>query len=223
MKRHTFKLNACCALLLAVCALQAAAVPLPGSGPFFAKHAEGYWWYAKEPDPKKPEVPKKTEPVPVIVAEQEQKLDKAEPEKAAPVVAAATPPTIGSTEWIRKNLLVYRELAWQDPTPINLAAYLYLQRYAIDRSEAFAYAGRMAVQGDPLLDEAARSPLGGAMNVSRRVYLDEEQKHVVRKLFKKVGIFFVFKNNEASCIDVGNRHYCPSLTPSPQEQDLHSV
>ena len=147
---------------------------LPGAGSFWDKSGEGYWWYAQEPQPKK-------EP-PVVVAQQTKQPEKPEQEPKEQKTAA---PAVFSADWVEENLKVYRRLAWDNPTVENLRAYLYLQRFAIDRSEQFAYAGQMAVQGDPFLDEVARAPLGGSMNVNRTTYINAEQGHLLsnRSLF----------------------------------------
>ena len=172
------------------------AAPLPGSGSFWDKSGEGYWWYAVEPKPAPVKKPEEKKP-PVAAAEtktEEKKTDTPEPAAAVPAA-----PAVFSADWVKKNLEVYRKAAWDNPTVENLRAYLYLQRFAMDRSEQFAYAGQMAVQGDPFLDESARAPLGGSMNVNRTSFINAEQSHLLKKLYQRVGVFFVFKNNCYLC------------------------
>ena len=84
-------------------------------------------------------------------------------------------PAVFSADWVKENLEVYKKVAWDNPTVENLRAYLTLQRFAIDRSEQFAYAGRMAVEGDPFLDEVSRNPMGGGMNKQKGYLLSSEQ------------------------------------------------
>lgn len=171
----------------------------PGSGSFWNKSGEGYFWYARDIDLAKKKKKKKEPKKEAVVA-------AAAPKEApkAPVVQSQTPPPMFSADWVKKNLEVYKKYAWDNPTVENLRAYMYLQRFAIDRSEQFAYAGQMAVHGDPYLDETARSPLGGASNKYRTAYLNEEQNIALKKLFSKVGIFFVFKNNCFLCDSQAN-------------------
>ena len=169
---------------------------MPGSGSFWDKNGEGYWWYAVEPEPAPVKKPEEEKP-PVTVAETKPEEKKTETPEPAPAAPAA--PAVFSADWVKKNLEVYRKAAWDNPTVENLRAYLYLQRFAMDRSEQFAYAGQMAVQGDPFLDETARAPLGGTINVNRTSYINAEQSHLLKKLFQRVGIFFVFKNNCYLC------------------------
>lgn len=63
-----------------------------------------------------------------------------------------------SAEWFRENLPKYKDLAWNNPTVENVRTFLYLQRFAIDRSEQFSDATELAVVGDPFLDEITRRP-----------------------------------------------------------------
>lgn len=170
--------------------------PQVNKNSFWRKTSEGYWWYKQPPEKKIAKKNKKEEPKPkvepqVAKVEPPKEEKSEEPKEQAPVMFSA--------DWVKENLDVYRKVAWDNPTVENLRAYLYLQRFAIDRSEQFAYAGRMAVEGDPYLDESARSPIGGAANRERKVMIDHNQAAVLSKIYSKVGIFFVFKNNCYIC------------------------
>ena len=163
---------------------------------FWRKTSEGYWWYKQPPEKKIAKKKKKEEPKPKV----ESQVAKVEPPKEEkPEEPKEQAPVMFSADWVKENLDVYRKVAWDNPTVENLRAYLYLQRFAIDRSEQFAYAGRMAVEGDPYLDEAARSPVGGFAIRERKVILNYSQAKVLSKIYSKVGIFFVFKNNCRIC------------------------
>ena len=156
---------------------------------FWNKNEEGWFWYKQDPEKLKP---KKKEEKPKIVVAESKKEEKKEESKSEA-------PSIFSADWVKENLEVYKKVAWDNPTVENLRAYMYLQRFAMDRSEQFAYAGQMAVQGDPYLDEVARAPLGGHMTKSRGYLISGEQNYVLKKLFKRVGVFFVFKNDCYVC------------------------
>ncbi len=52
---------------------------------------------------------------------------------------------------VPENLPKYKDLAWNNPTVENVRTFLYLQRFAIDRSEQFSDATELAVVGDPFL------------------------------------------------------------------------
>ncbi|MBE6423126.1 conjugal transfer protein TraF [Succinivibrio dextrinosolvens] len=160
------------------------------SGSFWEDKAEGWYWYTKQPEVAKKKPKKKEEPK-VVIAETKKEPEKKDVKQEAPEAFSA--------DWIKENLEVYKKLAWNEPTVENLRAYMYLQRFAMDRSEQFAYAGQMAVQGDPFLDEAARAPTGGNMFKTRGYLINGEQNYVLKKLFKKVGVFFVFRNDCYMC------------------------
>lgn len=157
---------------------------------FWNKNEEGWFWYKQDPNKIKPK--KKEEKPKIVVAESKKGPEKKEESKSEA-------PQVFSAEWVRKNLEVYKQLAWDEPTVENLRAYLYLQRFAIDRSEQFAHAGQLALEGDPYLDEVARHPLGGQANRDIHNIRNGENTHVLKKLFKKVGLFFVFKNDCYIC------------------------
>ncbi len=170
--------------------------PQVNKNSFWRKTSEGYWWYKQPPEKKIAKKKKKEEPKPKV----EPQVAKVEPPKEEKTEEPKEQaPVMFSADWVKENLDVYRKVAWDNPTVENLRAYLYLQRFAIDRSEQFAYAGRMAVEGDPYLDESARSPIGGAANRERKVMIDHNQAAVLSKIYSKVGIFFVFKNNCYIC------------------------
>lgn len=156
---------------------------------FWDKKEEGWFWY-KQDLTKTAKKKKKEEPKTVAAQA---------PKQEEPKESKSEGPAVFSADWVKENLEVYKKVAWDNPTVENLRAYLTLQRFAIDRSEQFAYAGRMAVEGDPFLDEAARGPIGGAMNKGKGYLLSSEQNKVLRKLFQKVGVFFVFKNDCYLC------------------------
>ena len=157
---------------------------------FWNTNEEGWWWYKQDLNRVKP---KKKEEKPKVVVAQTKKTETKEK------VNKTEAPAVFSADWVKENLEVYKKNAWDNPTVENLRAYMYLQRFAMDRSEQFAYAGQMAVQGDPYLDEVARAPLGGHMTKNRGYLISGEQNYVLKKLFKKVGIFFIFKNDCYIC------------------------
>ncbi len=183
-------------LLLVLILFNSSAYALYTASPssFWNKNAEGYFWYQKDKEELHLKNTKVKPKENIVTAEKEPK----EPLEAKPTENSA--PKVFSADWVRKNLEVYKQVAWDNPTVENLRAYLYLQRFAVDRSEQFAYAGQMAVLGDPYLDEVSRAPMGGNMTKIRGYLLNGEQKYVLNKLFDdRVGVFFVFKNNCYLC------------------------
>ncbi|WP_374978351.1 conjugal transfer protein TraF [Shewanella sp. LC2] len=109
------------------------------SSGFYERKEEGWFWYKEEPkEPeKKPEKPK---PKPVA---------EAKPTPTNPTEPQTSGPEMFSAKWFRENLPKYKDLAWNDPTVENVRMFLYLQRFAIDRSEQFSDATELAVVGDP--------------------------------------------------------------------------
>ena len=84
---------------------------------FYERKAEGWFWYAVEAEESAPE-------------EEER--------PAIPLAATQTPSAPFSAAWLRVNLPKYLDLAWNEPSVENLRAFLYLQRFAIDRAEQFS-------------------------------------------------------------------------------------
>jgi len=149
---------------------------------FYESKAQGWFWY--EPDPVEPE------PVP---------SPDVEPEPATVNVPAQTQPAAPapfSAEWMRVNLPKYKDMAWDNPTLENVRAYMYMQRFAVDRSEQFSRMSELAVLGDPFLDEINRRPLAdyGTHQVERQAGMFMEA--AIADLAQKSGLFFFFKAGE---------------------------
>ena len=157
---------------------------------FWERKSEGWFWYETEPEP----APEEEEPLPepVVVA---QPAESAPPLPEEPV---APPPTF-SAAWVRENIQRYKDLAWDNPTIENVRAFLYLQRFAFDRSEEFSDVAELAVIGDPLLDEISRRP--SATFASQ--HLDSEagkaRGEILQEVAKKVGVFFFFHSECDLC------------------------
>ena len=112
---------------------------------FYFREQEGWFWYEREPEqPPAPEPPPPPEPT----APAESPLAETAPEGPKPL----------SAEWLREHIGAYRDAAIDEPTPENVALYLYLQRVALDNSSRFAAATQRAVQRDPFLDEITQRP-----------------------------------------------------------------
>lgn len=161
--------------------------------PFFDNgySKEGWWNYEKDLETKTI-VKKKVKPVAKAIPAPQKQEKKTDP-------AVEQGPVVGSTKWLQQNLESYKELAIDNPTAANLKAYLYVQKLALDRAEQFARVGKMVVHGDPLLDATTRSPIGGSTAKIRFQYIDEEQKNLLKKLHKKIGLFYVFKDKCFLC------------------------
>jgi hypothetical protein len=123
----------------------ALALPLrPEAAGFYFREQEGWFWYEREPEPSPEPQPAPPPPQP------------APPEPAPRSATTPEGPKPLSAQWLREHLGEYRDAAIDDPTPQNVALYLYLQRVALDKSSRFAAASQRAVQLDP----SRRSPSG---------------------------------------------------------------
>lgn len=172
------------ALLLA--ALSAPVLSAP-PGAFYERGSEGWFWYH---DPKEqtspaaarpPETPAPMEPPPVV-----------EP-------APAPGPAPLSTRWLRENLETYRDRAIDDPTPENVAAYLYLQRVAMDKASRFAKVSERVVQSDPLLDEITQRPTAtfGA-NLANKT-AGAQRDALLGTIAERASLWFFFRSDCPYC------------------------
>lgn len=157
---------------------------------FYERKAEGWFWYAPEPEEVKKEEPKPLPPQP------EPPAPFTEPEIVAPVPKG---PAIFSAAWFRENLPKYKDAALDHPTVENVKAFLYLQRFAIDRSEQFSDVVELAVLGDPFLDEITRRP--AATFASQKVDQEagEAQSALLKRIADRVGLFFFFTSECEYC------------------------
>lgn len=102
-------------------------------------------------------------------------------------------------EWTKKNLITLREAAWDKPTTENMKAYLYLQRYSIDKAEEFSDMYELTTIGDPILDEINKNPTTSAMAEEQRIKNAKKVPDVLKKMSEDVGIFFFFSSDCDSC------------------------
>lgn len=174
-----------CSLVLSLCpSLVFGQPPLRGSDGFYNRDAEGWFWYV---DPER------------------EIVEKPEPPKPKPDVKSNDgkikkdgPPALSSA-WFRENLPKYRDLAVDVPTQDNVAAYFYLQRYAMDKAQKFAEMAQMVVATDPLLDENTRRPLAsfGSGQATRQASLNQDA--VMSKISKTAGILFFYHSECKFC------------------------
>ena len=174
------------ALLLAALTLAPAAGSPAG---FYARSAEGWFWYRDSRVPIVP-VPAPVAPPPVAPAPPPESL--AEP-------PAPPGPAPLSAQWFRENLDSYRDRAIDAPSPENVAVYLHLQRIAMDKSSRFATVSERVVQGDPLLDEVTRRPTAtfGANLVDRQASAAADA--LLGRLAETAALWFLFRSDCPYC------------------------
>lgn len=165
---------------------------------FWQDGREGWFFYQTppveevvEPEPE----PEKT-PMPATTTD----VTPPPPAPAPPPSAAAPEPL--SAEWFRQNLDRYADEAWNNPTPENVRAYMYMQRYVMDRAQAFSEAAELAVLGDPILDETSRRPTAGAAARRLTEQATRQRDATVRALGEQVGIFFFYHSQCDSCMQM---------------------
>lgn len=173
MRIHTQFLAACLALAVTTGVLAETSHTRP----------PGWLWYHDPvPVPPKPPKPPKT------------KTPSPQPRQGA-----ATPAQQWSTSWIRETLPKLRDLAVQDPTPINVKAYLVMQRVAVDRAQRFAEMSTMVTQSDPNLDENSRFPLATAAAQKHVTAVQAGLTEGIQEIGKTAGLFFFFRSDCEYC------------------------
>jgi conjugal transfer pilus assembly protein TraF len=177
-------------LLPALLALSLVLPLRPEAAGFYFRAEEGWFWYERAPEPAVvPEPAPAPEPAPLAEA-----APTTEPEGPHPL----------SAQWLRERLGAYRDAAIDDPSPENVALYLYLQRVALDKSSRFAAATQRAVQLDPMLDEITQRPTATfAANLVNRES-GAQRAAVLTELATRAGVLFFFR---ADC------PYCEAQAP----------
>jgi len=173
---------------------------------FYERGAEGWFWYAEEPpEPETPE-PEPPQPVPTTPVPDAPPpiAETIKPAQAPLPPAAPSGPAPLSAAWLRANLERFRDQAIDDPSPRNVALYLYLQRLVLDKAERFAEATQRAVWADPLLDETTRRPLAtfAANLVNREAGAAREA--ALAAIAEQAGLWFFYR---ADC------PYCEAQAP----------
>lgn len=157
----------------------------PGSsaGMFDSFVGDGFYWYKRNPDPvvpKKPEEKKLVAPAPA----------------AAPAQSDVVPPM--STRWLRENMPKLLDKAIDDPTPENVANYMYAQRVILDKSQNFSTAVKQVVSTDPFLDENNRVPFSQFAQVAQMRDITAARKEILDHLAGEVGLW-VFVDTPDKC------------------------
>lgn len=151
------------------------------------RKSEGWFWYNAEPESTDPE--------------------EVKPAPKEPVSTSPPPPKSGpaplSSAWIRENIQVYLDAALDNPTPENVGAFLYIQRYAMDKSFAFMDASQEVTLGNSALDEISRRPTATFANRKLDETATANNKHIIDKISSSAGIFFFMDGSDASVTQTG--------------------
>jgi conjugal transfer pilus assembly protein TraF len=151
-------------------------------------HERGWFWYEVEPEPPEEEEPPSPPPV-----------QPPPPQASAPAPPQPQGPPALSVEWIKDNMEKYKILAIDDPSPQNVAAYMYLQRVMLDKSQRFAEQVTHVVQMDPYLDSGTRRPIAtyGGTEFSKEARA--AQARLLARIAQQAGIFFFFQKGCGHC------------------------
>ncbi len=134
-----------------------------------------------------------------------------DPEKPAPTEPAAPPPAtapaspgaVAEIEHIRRTLEESRAVAILDPTPANVAAYLYLQQQSLQRAATFSDVFRRVVWSTPELDYTLTRPAGA---LSKQLWSDQRlaaQREALANLSERYGLIYLGDAGCASCLVFG--------------------
>lgn len=172
---------------VALATLSAGAAPVEPTG-YYERKEEGWWWKKKVPLPPLPEL---VEPTPPL-AEQPPT-----PQAPEPVPDAGPEPF--TPAWLREKLPELRDRAMADPTPQNVRAYFYLQRYATDMASRFAYTAQRVVLADPVLDGNTRRPRASAAAQALDRRANEAVEALARKIAGEVGVWYFYRSDCPFC------------------------
>ncbi|UVW30531.1 conjugal transfer protein TraF [Massilia sp. H6] len=91
-------------------------------------------------------------------------------------------------KWLQENYKLLEERAIDDPTDENVAAYLYVRRIAMDKSQRFSEKVSEVTNTDPLLNENNRIPYASAGAQSIRSANRRAQEQATRELATAGGL-----------------------------------
>jgi conjugal transfer pilus assembly protein TraF len=162
---------------------------------FFKRGQEGWFWY--EPvaleDEAQPIPAEQPEPAPV------HHIEAVVPTEPVGSPAEAKPPKLLSVAWFRENLDDFRDRALDDPSPVNVKAYLYLQRIALERAGAFAEASAAVAARDPFLDANSERPIATYAAQALDSRAEAARTVVLEAIAKEAGILFFYDKDCALC------------------------
>lgn len=153
---------------------------------YYEKKEEGWFWRELIPLP----LPEPLAPEPLIAEEPQVAPPEPEP------VPEARPFSPG---WLREKLPEYRDRALEDPSPENVRAYYYLQRYAMDVAQRFALVAQKVVLADPSLDENTRRPIS---TYGAHVFDEVARENLIlvaSKIASLAGVWYFYRSDCPYC------------------------
>ena len=122
---------------------------------YYDDRERGWFWFEPEPKPEpeleepEPLPPSPPPPTPPEENTEESSVKSTQPETKTVVI---------DVEWLRTNLPVLRDMAINNPSDKNIAAYYYAQRMMLDMSSRFAERTKEYFSKDTPLSEEHRRP-----------------------------------------------------------------
>ena len=164
---------------------------------WFQRHAEGWFWYIDPP------------------VEEEAVEEIIEPQPAMLTAPVPLNP-IAELKAFQEELENAQALAIMHPSNENVMAYMYLQKQAMDRSQAFSETWQRVVWTTPELDHTLVRPTSPkAVNA----YYDERnanRKVKLQQLAQTHGLFYFFRQSCPYC-----RQFSPILASFAKRHGFH--
>lgn len=158
---------------------------------YYQKKEEGWFWREMIPIPLPLPEP---EPIPPeLLIPQEPQLSPEPETTPAPQARPFSP------AWLREKLPEYRDRALEDPSPENVRAYYYLQRYAMDVAQRFALVAQKVVLADPSLDENTRRPIS---TYGAHVFDEVARENLIvvaSKIAAMAGVWYFYRSDCPYC------------------------
>jgi len=167
-------------------------------GRFLERAEEGWFWYEEIPEEETPPEPPE-QATPQSPVETLSTPKKAQPEsKPAPPAPTGQAPAPMSAEWFRQNISKYKDMAWENPTPENISAFLYVQKMALNRSAQFAEVWQQVVATDPMLDANSTAPTTTSPTLRLRAETKKARKELLTRIKEQVGLIYFFNGSQYS-------------------------
>ncbi len=145
---------------------------------WFQRHAEGWFWYIDPPV--------------------EEEAGEAADEIPAPA-APAPPDPKAALKAFQEKLENAQALAVMQPTRDNVTAYLYLQKEAMERSQAFAERWQRVVWTTPALDHTLVRPTSPKAVIAYYDTRNKARKLKLQQLARTHGLFYFFRKSCPYC------------------------
>ena len=177
-------------VLQALCLCAFAAQYPEREGRFIERSTEGWFFYEKpieeieEPEEEivEPEPPQPTTLPPMTSSD----ITETNP----PVIEGPAPL---SSQWFRENMQKYRDYLFDHPSEEAFTAYMFLQKYMLDRTSKSVAFLDSAIRKNPVLDEDIRNPKGNFGYNAISVRSNENKVKILKDLINRdfgVWIFY---------------------------------